>query len=195
MHMLFINNGSFMLNRVLIATAVIVGGFLLYVAMKPADYRFSRQILIHAPPEAIFPYGNNAKKMNSWNPWMRMDPDIVIMQDGPEEGVGAITKWKGNKQVGSGTATIIESIPNTRVRIALDYQEPFAGSSVATFELKPEGDQTLVTWSNEGKSAFMMRAILVFFDMDKMMNSIFDKGLANLKAEVEAQQKPPAKAQ
>lgn len=180
-----------MLKRIFIGLVVIMAAFLLYVAMKPEDFRFSRQILIHAPPAAVFPYGNNFKKMNSWNPWMRMDPGIVIMQEGPEEGVGAITKWKGNKEVGAGTATIIESVPNKLVRIALEYQEPFAGSSVSTFELEPEESGTRVTWSNEGKSAFMTRAMSTFFDMDKVMESLLDKGLAELKAQVEDEQAQP----
>lgn len=175
-----------MIERTFIGLVVIMAALLLYIAMKPDNFHFSRRTLIHMPAEAIFPYGNNFKKMNLWNPWMRMDPNIVIMEEGPAEGVGAVTRWKGNKEVGAGTATIIASVPNKIVRISLQYQEPFVGSSISTLELEPEGAETRVTWSNDGKSSFMMRAMSLFFDMDKMMDSLLDRGLADLKTQVEA---------
>jgi len=45
---------------------------------------------------------------------------------------------------------------------------------------KPEGDQTVVTWTMSGKNNFMGKAFHLFVDCDKMIGKDFEKGLASL---------------
>ncbi|MBW8884435.1 MAG: SRPBCC family protein, partial [Planctomycetia bacterium] len=72
------------------------------------------------------------------------------------------------------------------IRIKLEFEKPFKATSTAEFTFKPQADQTLVTWSMFGKNDFMGKAISLFMDCDKMVGSEFEKGLASMKAIVEA---------
>ncbi len=46
--------------------------------------------------------------------------------------------WDGNKKVGTGRMTIIESKPSERVRIKLEFLRPFQATNMAEFQFKPE---------------------------------------------------------
>ena len=48
-------------------------------------------------------------------------------------------------------------------------------TNLAEFTFKPDGNQTLVTWSMSGKNNFVMKAFGLFMDCDKMIGSQFDK--------------------
>src|SRR5204863_4270093 len=105
--------------------------------------------------------------------------------EGAPAGTGAIYTWIGNKEVGEGRMTIIESRPSELIRIKMEFFKPFAGISTAEFTFKPEGNQTAVTWSMSGENNFMAKAIHLFMNMDKMIGGQFEKGLASMKSIVE----------
>jgi len=50
--------------------------------------------------------------------------------------------------------------------------------------LKPEGSQTIVTWTTKGKAPFFFKMILVFVSCDTMMGKDVERGLVNLKTVV-----------
>ncbi len=53
--------------------------------------------------------------------------------------------------------------------------------------LQPRETGTLVTWTLTGPTTFMTKLMGVFLSMDKMLGGDFEKGLANLEAEVEVE--------
>jgi hypothetical protein len=81
--------------------------------------------------------------------------------------------------------TLTESRPPELIRIQLDFVKPFAGTNITEFTFRPEGNQTVVTWSMSGKNNFIARAFCLFVNMDKMVGGEFEKGLANLKSVTE----------
>ena len=81
--------------------------------------------------------------------------------------------------------TILDSRPPNSIKIQLDFIKPFKGTSTAEFTFKPQGEQTLVTWSMYGKNNFIAKAIGLFIDCDKMIGGMFEQGLANMKSQVE----------
>ena len=82
--------------------------------------------------------------------------------------------------------TLTESRPSDLIRIKMEFLKPFAGTSTAEFTFRPEGDQTVVTWSMEGRNNFMAKAIHLVMNMDKMIGGQFERGLADLKSVAEA---------
>lgn len=164
-----------------------------YVAQLPDEYTVSRSIKIAAPPEAIFPHMNNLRKSNEWSPWMKLDPNMTITREGPEEGEGASYKWVGNDKVGEGSLAIVESRPNELVKSELKFVKPMEDVALVDFALQPDGNETLVTWTMYGKQQFLQKAICsTFMDLDAMIGKDFDTGLQNLKTLVEAQKTEPA---
>jgi uncharacterized protein YndB with AHSA1/START domain len=174
------------LKKILIGLAVVVVAFLGLVAMQPSDFRIARTITIDAPPAVVFAQVNDFHKWEAWNPWATIDPAMTQAYAGAPAGPGAVYTWAGNSEVGEGRMTVAESRPNDLIRINLEFLKPFAGSSVAEFTFKPEGDRTAVTWSMTGKNGFVGRALCVFMNMDKMIGGQFEKGLAQMKRTAEA---------
>ena len=63
------------------------------------------------------------------------------------------------------------------------------GISDTVFTFKPQGNQTLVTWTMTGHNNFIGKAICLFMNMDTMVGGQFEKGLQNMKSVVEATSK------
>ncbi len=178
-----------MLIPILITLAFIIVAILLVAATRPSDFRVSRSTTIAAPASAAFPYINETKKWEIWNPWGKLDPNMKLTYDGPAAGEGASYSWVGNNQVGEGKLTITESKPAEFVRFRLDFYKPMAGTSDAEFTFKPEGDKTTVIWTMTGKNNYLAKVMCLFMNMEKMMNEQFDKGLNDLKQAVEGEVK------
>lgn len=176
---------SSILSKVLGSLILILAVFLSYVAMQPAEYSVSREIFIAAPPEKIFPFLNNAKLGEKWAPWSKIDPQATMNYSGPEEGVGAVTSWDSQGQLGTGSATITASIPNHQVDVALAYTKPMEMNQKAMYLLTPGDHGSTVIWMVSGKQNFVGRIFCVFINMDKKVGGMFEMGLANLKAVVE----------
>ena len=175
-----------MLKKILIALAVIVVVFIVIVALQPSDFRVARSATISAPPPAVFAQVNDFHKWEAWNPWGKIDPAMKQTYEGAPAGPGAIYTWSGNNEVGEGRMTITDSRPSDLIRVKLEFFKPFAATNTAEFAFKPEGNQTLVTWSMFGEKNFMAKAVHLVMNMDKMIGGQFEKGLADMKSAVEA---------
>jgi uncharacterized protein YndB with AHSA1/START domain len=160
--------------------------FIIVVALRPKEFRVARSATISAPPSAVFAQVNDFHKWEAWNPWGKIDPAMKQTYDGAPAGVGAIYTWTGNNEVGQGRMTITESRPSDLIRIELEFFKPFAATNTAEFTFQPDGNQTAVAWSMSGEKNLMAKAIHLFVSMDKMIGGQFEKGLADMKAIVEA---------
>lgn len=175
-----------MLIKILIALVLIIVVVVIVVAMRPADFRVARSTTITAPAEVVFAQVNDLHKWEAWSPWANLDPNAKNSFEGPPAGPGATFAWSGNNQVGEGRMTITESRPHELVRFKLEFVKPMKGTSTAEFTFKPEGNQTVVTWSMFGKNNFIAKAVGMFMNCDKMVGGQFDKGLAQMKSIAEA---------
>ncbi|HEY5915451.1 MAG TPA: SRPBCC family protein [Verrucomicrobiae bacterium] len=171
-----------MIKKILIGLAAIVAVFLIIAPTRPADFRVERTALLPAPAAALFEHVNDHHKFAAWNPFMKLDPNVRNTYSGPDSGVGAVCHWEGNRNVGAGTCTIIESKPGELVRSRMDWKRPMEGTATVDFTFEPEGDKTRVTWAMYGKNNFMGKMVSLFIDCDKMCGPQFEKGLADLGA-------------
>lgn len=179
-----------MLKKIFLALFAIIAIFLVIVAMQSADFRIARSTTVAAPAQAVYAQVNDFHKWDAWSPWAKLDPAMKKNFEGAPSGVGASYTWSGNDKVGAGRMTITDSKPNELVRMKLEFTEPFAATNTAEFTMKPEGNQTTVTWSMSGTKNFMSKAFDLIMNMDKMVGGDFEKGLAQLKTVAEAAPKP-----
>jgi hypothetical protein len=177
-----------MIVKILIGVVAVLALFVIVVALQPGSFRVSRSTKVAVTPAAAFAHVNDLHKWEAWNPWGKIDPAMKLTYEGPETGVGSAYHWDGNSEVGAGSATITGSHPDDRVELRLDFLRPFENTCEAKFTFEPAGDQTTVTWSMEGKKNFFSKAMCLFMSMDSMIGGQFEKGLADLKAVVEAGQ-------
>ncbi len=175
-----------MITPILISLAVIIALFVVIVVRRPSDFRVTRSAAIAAPPDRVFPRVNELRNWEAWNPWGQLDPNCIMIYDGPPAGVGASYAWAGNNKVGEGRNTITESKPNERVRFRLEFARPMKATNTAEFTFQPDGDQTIVTWTMSGKHNFAGKAFGLVMNCDKMIGGQFEKGLTQMKSLAEA---------
>lgn len=151
------------------------------------SYHFQKDILINASKEKVWSLVNNFHGHDKWSPWKDGDPDIQISYEGQDGTEGAVYKWKGNKETGSGEQTITRLEPMSRVNTHLHFIEPFEGEADAFIILDDAGNNsTKVTWGFDTRYSYPMNTMLLFINMDKMMGEQYDKGLSRLKSLAEA---------
>ncbi|MEO5667112.1 MAG: SRPBCC family protein [Bdellovibrionota bacterium] len=161
-----------------ISTLVIL--LLAVASFQKTDFTISRSLVINAPTTAIHAQINDFHAWQAWSPWAQMDTKMLTRFDGPPSGQGASYYWKGNSKVGEGTMTIVSSAPELIV-MNLDFKKPMKATNIAEFRLSSEGQGTLVTWTMTGKNGLLSKTIGLFLNMDKLVGSDFEKGLAQLK--------------
>ena len=144
-------------------------------------YTVERTTIINAPAEKVYAQIVDFHNWRAWSPWDDLDPDMQRSYSGADSGVGAAYAWSGNRKAGEGKMEITEAVEPSTVQIALDFLKPFKSSSTTTFNLKPQGDTTKVTWTMTGPKTLMTRVMGVFKSMDKMVGPDFEKGLTQLK--------------
>jgi len=172
-----------MLNIILIAIAVIVVLFIVVVAMRPSEFRVTRTGRISAPAEVVFANVNALRKWEAWSPWAKMDPNAKSTYSGPDSGPGSSMHWSGNKKVGEGRMTIVDTKSNEVIHLKLEFLRPMKVTNMAEFLFKADGHQTSVTWSMSGKNNFVGKAFHMLVNCDKMIGRDFEKGLAGLNTE------------
>ena len=161
---------------------VAVAGLLVYAATRPDSFRIERSATIQAPPERIFPHVNDYRAWTAWSPWEKIDPALKRSYSGPPSGKGAAYAWEGNRNVGSGSMEITESVAPSRIAMRLDFLKPFEAHNTTEFTFVPQGGTTTVHWAMHGPSPYVSKLMGIFMNMDRMVGGQFEQGLANLKA-------------
>lgn len=169
-----------MLKIIAIVIIVLIAAILIFAATKPDDLHVKRTVWIKAPPEKIFPLINDFHAWGLWTPYNK-DPAMKKTYGGAASGVGATYAWDGNKEVGKGSISITESVPNTRIAFNLDMLKPFEGHNKVVINLQASDGGTQVTWALHDKTPYMGKVMSVFMNMDKLIGTDFEVGLANLK--------------
>lgn len=174
-----------MIQSVLVVIAIFVAVFAVIIALRPSQFRVTRSAALSASPEEAFAHVNDFRKWEAWSPWAKLDPNARNSFEGAPSGEGAVFRWAGDKNVGEGNMTIIESRPGERIRIRLEFLKPFKGVNDVEFTFRPEGGVTIVTWTMSGKNNFIAKAVGLFMNCDNFIGGMFDKGLGQMKAVVE----------
>ena len=163
---------------VIIITLIFVA--LIYAATKSDTFRIERSINIKARSEKIAPLINDFHNMQAWSAWEKVDPAMQRTYSGADSGVGAKYAWQGNKDIGAGSMEITESTP-TKIAMKLDFTAPFEAHNLVEFTLTPNNEGTMVNHAMFGPSPYFSKIMSLVFNMDKMVGTKFEEGLASLK--------------
>ncbi len=176
-----------MLKKILYVIVALVGVLVAVGFVLPRHVHVERSVSIARPAGEMFPRVNSLRKFNDWSPWVDIDPAAVITFSGPDSGVGASMHWAGNRKIGTGSDTIIESVADRHVGLELDFGGQ--GKSKSSIELEPAVGGTKVTWTLDmDLGAGPIRRYFGLF-MDGMIGPDYERGLGRLKTLAEA---PPA---
>lgn len=169
---------------------LVLGLLLLSVMLVAVAYALPKHITvarsqdINAPESDVFPFVNNLKRYNEWQPWLMKEPDMEVKYSDLIQGVGAKMEWN-SAEFGSGSHEIIESQEYSRVLVKLDFGE--SGNGEATYRLEPYGAGTRVVWvfdTDVGNNPLQRWMGLMF---DRWIGKDFEAGLSSLKKVAEAE--------
>jgi len=174
-------------KKVLLILVILVAGLIVLIQSRPSAFHVERSTTVSAPAEAIYAQVVDLHHWAGWSPWDKLDPAMKKDYAGDAGAVGSSYHWAGNEKVGEGRMTVAKADPGKQVAFDLEFIKPYAGKCQSALAFAPEGTGTKVTWSIDGQSNFMAKAMELFGgNMDKMMGPDFEHGLAGLKSLVEA---------
>ena len=172
------------LKIILIIIVVILALFLLLAAFLPSEYRVERSTVIDKPVDVVYgfvvDFGNRAK----WDPWMEMEPEAESVFDVKEGFIGSSWYWEGEK-LGTGRLTVEDVVDNESIRSKLEFLSPQQMESDVYWDFQATEGETEVSWATGGTLRYPLERYFGLM-MDKMMGSDLERGLSNLKREIES---------
>ena len=175
-----------MIKKILLGLIAVIVILLVIAAFQPDVMTVTRSATMAAPPASVFAVVNDFSRWDEWSPWSKLDPSMEKSVEGPSTGVGSVYRWSGNNEVGEGSTTLVESVPNEKVGMKLAIVRHFAGESDVQLIFAPDGEGTRVTWSMQSPQPYIGKLMGLFIDCEKMCGDSFLEGLANLKSIVES---------
>ncbi|TXE10084.1 SRPBCC family protein [Seonamhaeicola algicola] len=174
----------YILLYILLALVVI---FTILALIAPKKYHVFRSIEIEKPLTDVFNYLKFIKNQDAWSPWKKKDPDMDQDFEGVDGEVGFISRWNGNKDVGSGEQEIKRIVKDNIVESELRFFRPWKSESDAYLKVEYLTDnKTKVVWGFSGKNKFPFSIFMLFFNIDKAVGKDFEEGLTELKTILEA---------
>jgi hypothetical protein len=170
-----------MLKKILFVLGVIVVLLLAIPAVLSPKIKIDRSIEIQSSATTVHAYLVDLNQYPKWNPFSENDPGSTTQVTGM--GLGSTLTWKGDK-TGEGKMTVTEIQPNARVLLKLEFYTPMAGEALIGWTTKAvEANKTRMTWSMDENLPYFQRYFGLV--MNGAMVKTFDKGLMNLKRQLE----------
>jgi hypothetical protein len=142
-------------------------------------YDVSREITIKAKPEAIHAHVGDLNKWPAWLPFVKEDPSVKTTVVKPS-GADAHQHWTSDH--GNGELTFTASDEQKGIEYWMLFDKKW--KSNGSFTYAKSGDDTRVTWRMTGQNDDFLGKWMAAA-MPAMVGPQFEKGLADLKAEVE----------
>ena len=163
----------------------IIGGIVLLILflilIGPKSYHVHRSITINRSVPDVFSYLKSVKNQDHWSPWKAKDPNMKQEFVGEDGTVGFVSKWEGNKDVGTGEQEIKRIVENERLETELRFFKPWKSQSDAYIAVDEDNGGTKVTWGFSGKNKIPFNVMMLFMNMDKAVGKDFEEGLGKLK--------------
>ena len=170
--------------------------FLLYIALgilalvlilglfARKSYVIERSIEIAAPKALVMDQVRYFRKFDKWSPWKILDPDRKVNFEGADGEPGAMYKWDGNDDVGSGYQTL-KTVSDNQIEIEVARLQPWEAKSMTRFVFEEAGEKIRVTWRFNMIIGFPWNGLAMFTDVDAGIGPDQERGLALLKKQCE----------
>lgn len=174
----------------LIGAGIVVGVLVVVVAVlgviAPTRMDFEREIIVDKPSDFVFADLRFLKNHQRWNPWSKLDKDIVQKYEGEDGTVGATLSWNGNNKVGEGTQEIKSIKDGERIDYELRFKRPMEDTAQSYLITEPIAEsKTKVIWGMKSKAPFPGNIFCMVMGMKKVLSGQIDEGLASMKKEIE----------
>ncbi|MFH0758538.1 MAG: GyrI-like domain-containing protein [Bacteroidota bacterium] len=166
-----------------IIVGVLVAAILIVPLFSPATAEVSAEIDVALEPSQIFPGVASFQGRDTWDPWLTTDTTAEATIESKPGFVGSTYAWKGEK-VGFGKMEVMAVKENEYIQSNLWFGDVVTPAMVEwSFEASDAG--THVVWSFSQETAWPFERLGMMIGKVFLQKS-FDLGLANLKAQLEA---------
>lgn len=176
------------LKYILFLLLIGIIGSAIYIAVQPNEFEVTRTRTIKAPVSIIYDNVVDLKNWESWSSWVEADPDMKITLSEQTKGVNGSYSWKDKD--GVGTMKITETVPNTSIKLNMQFAE-FPSSDVSWKFIPNDDGSTDAKWSISGKNlpfVFKMFSVLMG-GMEKQIGPHYERSLEKLDSIVVASMK------
>jgi effector-binding domain-containing protein len=135
-----------LVRRLLYGIVALIVILIVIGLLLPSTSRVQVSSKIDASAATVYAQLNDFRRLALWAPLLDIDPNVRVLYSGNRRGPGSTMTWNG-AIAGSGTQTIVNSVPFEQVDIVLNRGEP--GEAFSRFSLAEESGATTVTWSFE----------------------------------------------
>ncbi|MFV0530951.1 MAG: GyrI-like domain-containing protein [Flavobacteriales bacterium] len=159
--------------------------FLLFLVAQffmPSQMDITVEREYRVPPEQVYKAFANTEIFNSFNEWMKIDPENTKVEYSEiKEGKGANYQWSNTinvNEVGSGSLAIVEAQPHSLIKYEMRFgDDPTPG--IGTITISEKQGKTKVAWNFLAvEMPFMFRFLnKIFYEM--VLNHM-DQSLINL---------------
>ena len=172
------------LKGILIVVLGLVALFLIVGLFLPSEFHFERSTIVNAPDSVVYEYLTDFNKRPEWDPWLEMEPTAKNSFEQVEGKVGSKYTWEG-VELGKGILVIEEVVQNKSIKCKMEFIEPYQSIATVLWDLESTDGGTKATWAIEGELSYPMERYMGLM-MDGMMGPQFEKGLTNVKKNVES---------
>ncbi len=146
------------------------------------EMKYEKSISINAPIDSVWVNVSTLAAIDKWSPWNDYDPDMKKEFTGTDGSIGACQSWESKvKDVGCGSQTISKIEAPNLLETDLKFVEPYESDSKAYIKLKQQGEKTIVSWGFNSKMSYPFNLMMLFMNMEEMMDKDWNKGLNRLK--------------
>lgn len=148
----------------------------------PKDISFERSTTVNADKDEIHALVGDLRKWDEWGPWRAEDPDMEYTYSETTTEPGDKMSWTSTMGDGSVEFTEVDPENGVEYLFQMGGSDPVPGA--ITYEETDDGEIE-VSWIFDSQDTpFFSRYFLTLFE--GVMTDMFDKGLAGLKREAEA---------
>ena len=175
------------LKTILFVLLGLVALVLIVALLVPKEYAVERVTTINKPKTDVFAYVKYLKNQENYSVWATADPLMKKEFRGTDGTVGFVSAWDSDvKDVGKGEQEITKITEGAGIDFELRFMEPFESTDLAYMTTESVNDSvTTVKWGFNGKMPYPMNLMLLFMDMEGMLGGDLEKGLSNLKDQLE----------
>ncbi|MDB9744111.1 SRPBCC family protein [Fibrobacterales bacterium] len=166
------------LKVIFVLALVVVVAYLVAAFVGPKDYKVERTLGMNVSQQNVWKQVSYFKNWRTWSPWVEQDPGVKHNISEIDGQVGTTNHWEGDpNSSGTGSMTITKMVDLQSMSYNLDFVIPFEMSSKGSISLEVKDNKTYMTWVDEADIPFVMRPMMLFFDIEKELGDCFDRGL------------------
>ena len=170
-----------------IVILIIAALFLIPPLFIDGKMDIEKEVTINQPKDVVFDYIKLLKNQDKFSVWQKMDPNMKKTYTGTDGTVGFVSAWDSeNPDVGKGEQEILAIKEGERLDFELRFLEPYESKSKAYMITESiDSASVLVKWGFAGEMPYPMNIMKLFMNIEEDLGVQLQKGLDNLKAELE----------